>query len=159
MHLRLAATLRRHDTSGKPAIFTPATLVDDSQVSIAYGDQVYEPRNYHETFHGEVTARYALALSLNNATVRVAQEVGFDKVAALAKAAGISSVRATPAIALGAYDATRWKWLEPTPSSAISGTHLSPLMVKSVRDARGRRAGRLSQTTPSQCSIRAWLTS
>ena len=40
------------DTSGAPAIFTPATLVDDEQVSIAYKDEVYEPRNYHETFHG-----------------------------------------------------------------------------------------------------------
>ena len=87
-------------------VFTPASLIDDSQVSIATGDQVYEPRNYHETFHGEVTARYALAMSLNNATVRLGQEVGFEKVAALAKAAGISSVHATPAIALGAYDAT-----------------------------------------------------
>src|SRR5271167_1447747 len=27
-----------------PAVFTPATLVDDSPVSISYGDQVYEPR-------------------------------------------------------------------------------------------------------------------
>ena len=96
------------DTSGggNGGVFTPATLVDDSPVSIAYGDQLYEPRNYKEEYHGEVTARYALAMSLNNATVRVAQEVGFGKVAALAKAAGISSVRATPAIALGSYDAT-----------------------------------------------------
>ncbi len=53
-----------------PGVFTPATLVDDSQVSIANGNQVYEPRNYHDSFNGEVTARYALALSLNNATVR-----------------------------------------------------------------------------------------
>ena len=47
-----------------------------------------------------------LALSLNNATVKLAEEVGYDKVADLAKAAGISSVKATPAMALGAYDAT-----------------------------------------------------
>ncbi len=93
-------------SSGSTGAFTPATLVDDSPVSIAYGDQLYEPRNYKEEYHGEVTARYALAMSLNNATVRVAQEAGFGKVAALAKAAGIISVRATPAIALGSYDAT-----------------------------------------------------
>ena len=125
------------DTSGKPAIFTPATLVDDSQVSIAFGDQVYEPRNYHEAFHGEVTARYALALSLNNATVRVAQGVGFANVAALAKAAGITSVRATPSIALGAYDASPLEMSGAYTVFGNSGTHLSPLMVKSVRDARG----------------------
>ena len=118
-------------------VFTPASLIDDSQVSIVNGDQVYEPRNYHETFHGEVTARYALAESLNNATVRLGQEVGFDKVAALAKAAGISSVRATPAIALGAYDATPLDMAGAYTVFANGGTRIAPLMVKSVRDARG----------------------
>jgi penicillin-binding protein 1B len=118
-------------------VFTPASLIDDSQVSIANGDDVYEPRNYHETFHGEVTARYALAESLNNATVRLGQEVGFDKVAALAKAAGISSVRATPAIALGAYDATPVEMAGAYTVFANGGTRLQPLMVKSVRDAQG----------------------
>jgi penicillin-binding protein 1B len=118
-------------------VFTPASLIDDSQVSIATGDQVYEPRNYHETFHGEVTARYALAMSLNNATVRLGQEVGFEKVAALAKAAGITSVHATPSIALGSYDATPIEMAGAYTVFANSGTRLSPLMVKSVRDARG----------------------
>ena len=125
------------DTSGRPGIFTPATLVDDSQVSIAYGDQVYEPKNYHETFHGEVTARYALAMSLNNATVKVAQGVGFGAVASLAKAAGITSVRATPAIALGAYDASPLEMSGAYTVFSNGGTRVSPTMVKSVRDARG----------------------
>ena len=123
--------------SGNRGVFTPATLVDDSPVSIAYGDQVYEPRNYKQEYHGEVTARYALAMSLNNATVKVAQEAGFDKVAALAKAAGISSVRATPAIALGAYDATPLEMSGAYTVFANSGTRLSPILVKSVRDSRG----------------------
>jgi penicillin-binding protein 1B len=119
-------------------VFTPASLIDDSQVSIAIGgDQVYEPRNYHENFHGEVTARYALAESLNNATVRLGQEVGFEKVAALAKAAGITSARATPALALGAYDATPIEMAGAYTVFANGGTRLSPVMVKSVRDARG----------------------
>jgi penicillin-binding protein 1B len=125
------------DTSGAPAIFTPSTLVDDAQVSIAYKDEVYEPRNYHETFHGEVTARYALAMSLNNATVRVAQGVGFGAVASLAKAAGINSVKATPAIALGAYDASPLEMSGAYTVFSDGGTRVSPLMVKSVRDARG----------------------
>jgi penicillin-binding protein 1B len=125
------------DTSGKPRIFTPATLVDDSQVSIAYGDVVYEPKNYHETFHGEVTARYALAMSLNNATVKVAQGVGFGAVASLAKAAGITSVRATPAIALGAYDASPLEMSGAYTVFSNSGTRVSPTLLTSVRDAQG----------------------
>jgi len=124
--------------SGGTGVFTPATLVDDSPVSISYGTQVYEPRNYKQEYHGEVTARYALAMSLNNATVKVAQEAGFEKVAALAKAAGIASVKATPAIALGAYDATPLEMAGAYTVFANSGTHLSPIMVKSVRDSRGK---------------------
>src|SRR5262249_60802453 len=85
---------------------TPASTVDDQPTTFAYGDQIYEPRNYKEEYHGQVTARYALAMSLNNATVKLAEQVGYDKVADLAKAAGITSVKATPAMALGAYDAT-----------------------------------------------------
>ena len=39
--------------------------------TFAYGDQIYEPRNYKEEYHGDVTVRYALAMSLNNATVKL----------------------------------------------------------------------------------------
>ena len=135
--LRLMRILIPESISETPGVFTPASLIDDSQVSIVNGDEVYEPRNYHDAFNGEVTARYALAMSLNNATVRLAQEVGFDKVAALAKQAGIASVRATPSIALGSYDATPVEMAGAYTVFANGGTRLSPLMVKSVRDASG----------------------
>jgi penicillin-binding protein 1B len=126
------------DGTATDAVFTPATLLDDSQVSIAYGDKVYEPRNYHDAFKGEVTARYALAMSLNNATVRLAQDVGFDKVASLAKAAGISSVHATPSIALGSYDATPLEMAGAYTIFANGGKRLAPQMVRSVRDTKGK---------------------
>ncbi|PYX90348.1 MAG: penicillin-binding protein, partial [Acidobacteria bacterium] len=85
---------------GQAAVLTPASTVDDSPSTFAYGDQIYEPRNYKEEYHGQVTARYALAMSLNNATVKLAEQVGYDKVAELAKASGIASVKPTPAMAL-----------------------------------------------------------
>ena len=91
---------------GSTTVITPASIVPDQPSTFSYGDQIYEPRNYKEEYHGDVTLRYALALSLNNATVKVAEEVGYDKVADLAQSAGIASVKATPAMALGAYDAT-----------------------------------------------------
>ena len=123
------------DDNSSTGVFTPATLIDDSPVSIKYGNQVYEPRNYKEEYHGEVTLRYALAMSLNNATVKVAQQVGFPKVASLAKAAGITSVRATPAIAAGAYDATPLEMAGAYTVFANGPARgFRPIMVKSVRD-------------------------
>jgi penicillin-binding protein 1B len=122
--------------AGQP-VLTPATLVDDSPGTFTYGDQIYEPRNYKEEYHGLVTARYALAMSLNNATVRVAEMTGYDKVAALARDAGIKSAQATPAVALGSYDATPLDMAGAYTVFANGGVRKSPMLVASVRNANG----------------------
>jgi penicillin-binding protein 1B len=122
---------------GTTNVFTPASMVDDTASTFAYGDQIYEPRNYKEEYHGQVTLRYALAMSLNNATVKLAEEVGYDKVADLAKSAGIASVKATPAMALGAYDATPLDMAGAYTVFANDGTRISPIMINSVRNAKG----------------------
>jgi penicillin-binding protein 1B len=122
---------------GSSAVLTPASTVPDQASTFTYGDQIYEPRNYKEEYHGDVTLRYALALSLNNATVKVAEEVGYDKVADLAKNAGIASVRATPAMALGAYDASPVDMTAAYTAFANGGVRLSPILVNSVRNAQG----------------------
>jgi penicillin-binding protein 1B len=122
---------------GSPTVITPASTVTDAPSSFAYGDQIYEPRNYKEEYHGDVTLRYALAMSLNNATVKVAEEVGYDKVAELAKSAGIASVKATPAMALGSYDAPPLEMAGAYMPFANNGMRLSPILVNSVRNATG----------------------
>src|ERR1700686_3969187 len=122
---------------GTPTVITPASTVPDQPTTFSYGDQIYEPRNYKEEYHGDVTLRYALALSLNNATVKLAEEVGYDKVADLARSAGIASVKATPAMALGSYDAPPLDMAGAYTSFANNGTRLSPILVNSVRNAKG----------------------
>jgi penicillin-binding protein 1B len=131
-----AAAINTAVTGANP-VFTPASTVEDQPSTFAYGDQIYEPRNYKEEYHGQVTARYALAMSLNNATVQLAQEVGYDKVADLAKAAGITSVKPTPAMALGAYDATPLEMAAAYTVFANSGVRVSPILLNSVRNAEG----------------------
>jgi len=122
---------------GANPVFTPASMVPDEPSTFSYGDQIYEPRNYKEEYHGEVTARYALAMSLNNATVKLAEQVGYDKVADLARSAGIVSVKATPAMALGAYDATPVDMAAAYTVFANSGERISATVVNSVRNANG----------------------
>ena len=123
--------------NGATPVLTPASMVTDQPTTFAYGDQIYEPRNYKEEYHGDVTLRYALALSLNNATVKLAEEVGYDKVADLAKQAGITSVKATPAMALGAYDATPIDMASAYTVFANDGVRISPTLVNSVRNSTG----------------------
>src|SRR3954465_6906214 len=122
---------------GSQSVITPASTVTDEPSTFAYGDSIYEPRNYKEEYHGDVTLRYALAMSLNNATVKVAEEVGYDKVADLAKAAGIVSVKATPAMALGSYDASPLDMTGAYTVFANGGVRLSPILLRSVRNAKG----------------------
>ena len=122
---------------GSTTVITPASTVSDQPSTFAYGDQIFEPRNYKEEYHGDVTLRYALALSLNNATVKVAEEVGYDKVADLARSAGIASVKATPAMAIGAYDASPVDMTAAYTSFANGGVRLSPVFVNSVRNSKG----------------------
>jgi penicillin-binding protein 1B len=122
---------------GANPVFTPASMVTDQPSTFSYGDQIYEPRNYKEEYHGDVTARYALAMSLNNATVKLAEEVGYDKVSDLAKAAGITSVKPTPAMALGSYDATPLDMAAAYTVFANAGLRISPVIVNSVRNAAG----------------------
>jgi penicillin-binding protein 1B len=131
-----AAAMNSAVSGGSP-VFTPTTIVQDQPSTFAYGDQIYEPRNYKEEYHGDVTARYALAMSLNNATVKLAEEVGYDKVADLAKSSGITSVKATPAMALGAYDATPLDMAAAYTVFANNGVRISPTMINSVRNSNG----------------------
>lgn len=123
---------------GAEPVFTPATMIDNTPQTYFFEDQVYEPKNYGDKYNEAiVTARFALAHSLNNATVKVAEQIGYDKVAQLARAAGIASVRATPAAALGAYDATPVDMAAAYTVFANEGVRVSPLMISSIRDAKG----------------------
>ncbi len=132
------ATAVNTGLNGGANILTPASMIDDSPTTFTYGDQIYEPRNYKDEYHGMVSAQYALAHSLNNATVKLAEEVGYDNVANLARAAGLKSVEPTPAMALGAYDATPMDVASAYTIFANGGLRLTPVMVTALRDAKGK---------------------
>jgi len=123
--------------TGEQPVFTPASIVDDSQGAYVNGSDVYTPKNYGDRYHGRVSAQFALENSLNNATVKVAEMVGYDKVAALARAAGITSVRATPAMALGSYDATPMEMASAYTVFTNGGQRVTPTLLRSVRDSTG----------------------
>jgi penicillin-binding protein 1B len=118
-------------------VFTQVSLIDDTPTTFEFDGKEYDPRNYKDEYHGQVTARYALQMSLNNATVKMAQMIGYDKVAALARDAGIASVRATPAAALGAYDASPIEMAGAYTVLADNGVRVDPLMIRAIRTANG----------------------
>jgi penicillin-binding protein 1B len=89
------------------ADLTPATLVSDEPVAIEYAQQVWNPGNYENEYDGQITLRRALAMSRNLATIHVAEQAGYDRVAALWRRIGVGATpRAYPSIALGVFEAS-----------------------------------------------------
>ena len=124
---------------GEGGVFTAITQLNDTATTFTFdnGRQTYNPGNYRGHFYGSVTAAYALAMSLNNATISLGQQVGFENVAALARSSGITAARGTPAVSLGAYDATPLDMAGAYTVFANGGVHLNPWMLASVRNANG----------------------
>jgi penicillin-binding protein 1B len=122
---------------GQTKPFSPVTMLNDQQTTYDVGNQAYTPRNFEGEYYGEMTARLALMRSDNNATISLASMVGFDRVAQLARDAGVKSARPTPAMAIGAYDATPLDMAGAYTIFANGGMHIDPWMVASVRTPTG----------------------
>ncbi|HEY1581031.1 MAG TPA: transglycosylase domain-containing protein [Terracidiphilus sp.] len=123
---------------GQDKVFTAVTILNDEQTTYEVpGNDDYTPRNYKNEYAGEVPAIYALAHSLNNATISLAAEVGFDNVAALARDSGIKRAQGTPSVAIGSYGATPLDMAGAYTVFANNGVHIDPWMLASVRTPTG----------------------
>lgn len=88
-------------------VASPAAIVDDSPMTWDTSEGPWEPANYEDEYDGPITWRRALARSRNLATIKVAEQVGFNHVSALWRRLGIGTPpRAYPSIALGVFEAT-----------------------------------------------------
>jgi penicillin-binding protein 1B len=118
--------------------FTAVTKINDDPQDFGTGGKSYMPGNFVKgEYPGMVTAVDALAHSLNIATIALAQEVGYNNVASLARSAGIVNARGTPSVAIGTYNATPIDMAGAYTVFANSGVHINPWMLASVRNASG----------------------
>ena len=124
------------DPGRQSGIFTATTLLNNDLTTFEGG---YAPSNFHhdKRFAGQITARTALQWSENNATVSLAEMVGYNNVAALARDAGIKSARGTPAVALGAYGSSPLEMAGAYTVFANGGVKMDPWMLASIRAANG----------------------
>jgi len=126
------------NSDGLSGIFTQSTILNDEPTTFTFGNnQTYSPHNFENVFMGPVTARTALQHSLNNATISLAQMVGYDNVAALAREAGIMSVKPTPAMAIGAYGATPLEMAGAYTIFANDGVKIDPWLLASIHSTNG----------------------
>ena len=129
-------------------------MVDDEPTAFHFGNTVYEPGNFGDRFYGRVSLRKALAKSMNVATVSLAEAVGYRRVVELAKRAGLNDgLRATPALALGAYEVTPLEMAGAYTVFANEGTYVKPAFIAEIRSGNGssvisRRTGTAAGPRP-----------
>lgn len=130
---------------------TAISRVDDEPSTFFFDGREYQPANYKNEYYGQVTLRYALAHSLNVATVKVAEMTGYNSIVALARSAGMNlQIQPTPAVALGAYEVKPIEIAGAYTIFANQGVRMDPYMVSMVRDPAGAM---LAQTEPKATPV------
>ena len=125
---------------GGAHILTTSSIVVDQPTSFWFDGKSYEPGNFEHKFYGEVTLRDALAHSLNVATVKVAETVGYNSVVDLAKRAGMNEqIDPTPAVALGSYVITPIEAVGAYTIFANQGQYVKPNFLRMVRSSDGKK--------------------
>ena len=111
----------------------PDDEIDDLPVSV----EGWQPRNYDARYLGEISLTRAFSESRNAATVRLANQVGFDKVASVASRFGLpGSTR--PAAVLGTELVTPLQLASAYASIALGGLEIRPRLYRVVIDQNGR---------------------
>lgn len=121
---------------------TPATTVWDEPTTWTANEQEWAPGNYENEYDGQITLRRALALSRNIATIKVAEQTGFDRVAETWKKTrvGRTELQGYPSIALGVFELTP---LEVATAYTLfpNGGHIQPLQaIREVVSGKQRLA-------------------
>ena len=113
----------------------PDDTIADAPITI----DGWTPKNFSHSFAGTVTVRQAFAQSLNTVAVRLAQRVGFDAVADVARRFGITTpIDRRPAMALGASDVTLLELTGAYAAIANQGVEARPYAITRIATASGK---------------------
>jgi 1A family penicillin-binding protein len=145
---RAVAARRQVGSAFKPFVaaaalrkgWTVEDRLEDSPYRLVAADgSVWEPANFDGRFGGPVTLRETLVLSRNVPAVRLAEAVGTEDVARIARAAGLrGSMPGTPVIALGVTESNPLELTAAYSAFANDGRRAEPRAILCVEDADGR---------------------
>ncbi|WP_431281921.1 penicillin-binding protein 1A [Humitalea sp. 24SJ18S-53] len=162
---RASQAMRQPGSSFKPFVYLPALEMGippnqrllDAPVEIQTAAGTWRPGNYAGTSNGWVTMRSALERSLNLVTVRLAQEIGMERVSATAARFGvIDSMPRYLAMALGSGETTVLRMTSAYASFANGGKRVEPTLIDSVQDRFGRLVWRPDGRTCPECATRGF---
>ncbi len=120
-------------------VLTPASLFLDSPETFLYGrGQTYSPGNFGDKYSNkDVALRDALVSSLNVVTIRIAEKVGYTKVARMAEKLGLPRPQSLPSTALGAAEATPLQVARAYTAFANGGLLTTETSIKRITNTDG----------------------
>ncbi len=164
---RALQAMRQPGSAFKPIVyttalengFTPSTLVLDEPIVIDQGPglPLWKPENFEKDFMGPTTLRQGLEHSRNLMTVRVAQAIGMNKVAEMAKRLGVvDNLQPVLAMALGAGETTVLRLTNAYSMIDNGGKQVSPTLIDRVQDKLGHTVFRSDDRACAGCADVVW---
>ncbi|WP_372398285.1 penicillin-binding protein 1A [Azospirillum sp. HJ39] len=164
---RATQALRQPGSSFKPFVyltalnqgFTPSSLVMDAPFSFdpGGGQPVWRPENYSHEFYGPTPLRVGIEKSRNVMTVRLAQQIGMDKVKALAEKFGIvDNLQPYLPMSLGAGETTVLRLSTAYAMLDNGGKRVVPTFIDRVQDRNGKTIFRHDNRACENCTAVAW---
>ncbi len=146
---RASQALRQPGSAFKPFIyalalennFLPTTLVLDAPIVLDQGSdlKMWKPENYGKKFYGPSTLRTGIEKSRNLMTVRIAQELGIDKIINFSKKLNIyENPDELMSISLGSAETTLLKITSAYCSFINGGKLINPIMIDRIQDGEGK---------------------
>ncbi|MDT8855887.1 PBP1A family penicillin-binding protein [Paracoccaceae bacterium Fryx2] len=159
---RATQATRQPGSSFKPFVyaaaldsgFSPATIVIDAPIEVMTPQGLWTPKNASNKFYGPAPLRTGIEQSRNLMTVRIAQEIGMDTVAAYAERFGVyDRMGAFLANALGSEETTLFKMVAAYAMFANGGERVEPTLVDRVQDRFGKTVYRHDQRKCEDCGL------
>ncbi|WP_291690498.1 PBP1A family penicillin-binding protein [Bradyrhizobium sp.] len=114
----------------------------------------WHPENYGHRNHGEVTLADAFANSLNDAAVRLAQQVGIRQVIAAARDLGLHArLQNNPSLALGTSEVTLLDLTSAYAAVRAGKTPVTPYGISGFRTAQDSDYVAVDRTSEAQHSL------
>ncbi len=165
---RATQALRQPGSAFKPFVyalalenkFTPSTLVLDAPVVLDQGEdlKMWKPENYGKKFYGLSTIRTGLEKSRNLMTVRIAQEIGIDKIANFAKSLKIyDNPEKLLSISLGSAETTLLKLTSAYCSFVNGGKLVEPIFLDRIQDSEGNTIFNSEKRVCEKCKEISYL--
>ena len=121
--------------------FTPSTLVLDAPIVLEQGIdlKMWKPENYGKKFYGPSTLRTGVEKSRNLMTVRIAQEIGLNKITNFSKKLKIyERPEELMSISLGSAETTLLKMTSAYSSFVNGGKLVEPIFIDRIQDSEGK---------------------